>query len=137
MSHKEKPFIDYKFLGIKSFIEFLDEAGLEYHLFEEDDHSSLFHSRFDILKEGDSVVSGIMTRDEAKAFFSQFGIRITKSYHAYIVFIFDHHPTADDLLKVLEELEEIIMSNLDDVDISDIAERMEKQGEMEDKNPGK
>jgi hypothetical protein len=126
VSTKEKPFIDYKFLGVKSFVESLDEADVEYHLFEEDDYSPLFHSGLDILKEGDSVISGIMLRDEDKAFFSQFGLRITKSYLAYIVFIFDRHPAVDDLMGIIEELEEIIMKNLDNIDISDIAEKMKQ-----------
>jgi hypothetical protein len=133
---EEKPYVDYKFLGVKSFIESLDEAGLEYHLFEEDDYSPLFNSSLDILKEGDSVVSGILKRDEEKVFFSQFALKITRSYRASMVFIFDHHPTGDDLISILEELEEIIMNNLDDINIGDIADKMKKLGEKDDEKPG-
>lgn len=127
LNNKEKLFIDYKFLGIKSFIEYMDEAGLEYHLFEEDDYSLLFDSDLDILKDGDSVVSGIMIRDDHRAFFSQFAIKITKSYRAYIVFIFDHHPTGNDLMKVLEDMEDIVMRNLDNVDLDNITDKIKKQ----------
>ncbi len=127
--------MDYTFLGVKSFLESLDEMGLEYHIFEEDDYSCLFNAGGDILKRGDSVISGIITREGQRAFFSQFGLKITKSYHAYILFIFDRHPTTDDLLRTLEGLEEIVMDNLDHIDLSDLAEKMKKREENERKDP--
>lgn len=118
------PYIYFKFLGIHSFISTLDNSATEYTLFE-DDFSELFTKYENILKEEDTITTGILTREGQQVFFTELGIKITKSFSSYFVFVFNHHPTPDDMDAVVMGLEELISENLDKVDPSEIAKSMQ------------
>lgn len=116
-----KPYIDYKFIGIKPFTAALDESNVPYVLFQ-GDGDSLFDSRGELFnRETDSIRVGRCTGEGAEAYFAEFGIKITKSYRSYIVFIFDHHPSAGDLAATADSIEPIIGENLQSVDVSALA----------------
>ncbi len=121
------PYIYFKFLGIHSFISTLDNSDTEYKLYE-DDFSGIHERHEGILKEEDTVTSGILTREGQQVFFAELGIKITKSFRSYFVFIFDHHPTMDDMDSIILGLEELISSNLDNIDPSEIAKNMQNPG---------
>jgi len=125
-----KPYMDFKFLGINSFLTILENSKNEYRVFE-DDYSSLYRDYKDLLNEDDTIISGILTQEGEHLFFTEIGLKITKSYMSYFVFIFDHHPVIDDIVSIFQELEDIINSSLDGIDISAIAESMKnkKSGE--------
>lgn len=125
-----KPYMDFKFLGINSFFTILENSKNEYRVFE-DDYSSLYRDYKDLLNEDDTIISGILTQEGEHLFFTEIGLKITKSYMSYFVFIFDHHPVIDDIVFIFKELEDIINSSLDGIDISAIAESMKnkKSGE--------
>jgi len=125
-----KPYMDFKFLGINSFLSILENSKNEYRIFE-DDYSSLYRDYKDLLNEDDTIISGILTQEGEHLFFTEIGLKITKSYMSYFVFIFDHHPVIDDIVFIFKELEDIINSSLDGIDISAIAESMKnkKSGE--------
>lgn len=125
-----KPYMDFKFLGINSFLTILENSKNEYRVFE-DDYSSLYRDYKDLLNEDDTIISGILTQEGEHLFFTEIGLKITKSYMSYFVFIFDHHPVIDDIVFIFKELEDIINSSLDGIDISAIAESMKnkKSGE--------
>jgi len=118
------PYIYFKFLGIHSFISTLDNSATEYTLFE-DDFSELFTRHENILKEEDTITTGILTREGQQVFFAELGIKITKSFRSYFVFIFNHHPTPDDMDSVIMGLEELISENLDKIDPSEITRSMQ------------
>ncbi|HOP28785.1 MAG TPA: hypothetical protein P5120_07055 [Spirochaetota bacterium] len=118
------PYIYFKFLGIHSFISTLENSATEYTLFE-DDFSELFTRHENILKDEDSITTGILTREGQQVFFAELGIKITKSFRSYFVFIFDHHPTIDDMDAVVLGLEDLISENLDNIDPSEIAKSMQ------------
>ncbi|MFA5519416.1 MAG: hypothetical protein WDA74_09185 [Spirochaetota bacterium] len=122
--------MDFKFLGINSFLSILENSKNEYRIFE-DDYSSLYRDYKDLLNEDDTIISGILTQEGEHLFFTEIGLKITKSYMSYFVFIFDHHPVIDDIVFIFKELEDIINSSLDGIDISAIAESMKnkKSGE--------
>ncbi len=123
-----KSYIDYKFCGIRSFIASLDETRTEYRLFD-DDLSSLYEKHSELIHLGeDTVVPGIITREDQAAYFTEFGVKITKSYSAYIVFIFDHHPRIQELEEIIVDLESIIQSNIDKVDLAEIADSLSSRG---------
>jgi len=117
------PYIYYKFLGIHSFISTLDNSGTEYTLFS-DDFSGLFEKYEGTLKEDDSITSGILTREGQQVYFAELGIKITKSFISYFVFIFNHHPTTEEMESILLGLEDLVNANLDNVDPSEIARNM-------------
>lgn len=116
-------YIYFKFLGIHSFISTLDNSGTEYRAFE-DDFSELYRKYEGILKSEDTITTGILTREGQQVFFAELGVKITKSFSSYFVFIYDHHPTAEDLESVILGLEDLINQNLDNVDPSEISRRM-------------
>lgn len=122
-----EPYIYFKFLGIHSFISTLDNSGTAYRLFE-DNFSYLFSKYEGILNSEDTVKTGILTRDGQEVFFAELGIRITKSFTSYFVYIFDHHPSMDDIDAVIRGLEKLINENLDNIDPSEIAKNMQKPG---------
>jgi len=127
MHSTSRPYIDYRFLGIKSFISALEEAGGEYRIFETDDYSVLYDDGGGMLKSGDdTVMSGVLLKDGRNLFFTEFGIKITKSYRAYFIFIFDHHPLPADLKVITDGLEELVLKNLEGVDITELAENIRK-----------
>lgn len=118
------PYIYFKFLGIHSFISTLDNSGTEYTLFE-DNFFDLYARHDGVLKEDDTVATGILKREGQHLFFAELGIKITKSYRSYFVFIFDHHPTTGDMDAVILGLEDLISENLDRIDPSEITKNMQ------------
>jgi hypothetical protein len=56
------PYIYFKFLGIHSFISTLDNSATEYTLFE-DDFTGLFKKHEGVLKEEDTITTGILSRE--------------------------------------------------------------------------
>ncbi|MCU0847326.1 MAG: hypothetical protein MUD12_05515 [Spirochaetes bacterium] len=127
MQFSSRPYIDYRFLGIKSFISALHETASEYRIFEADDYSILYDDRGGMLKSGeDTVMSGVLLKDGGSVYFTEFGMKITKSHRAYFVFIFDHHPFPADLKLISDGLEDLVLKNLEGVDITDLAENIRK-----------
>jgi len=122
----ERPYIDFRFLGVNSFFAVLENSKNEYRIFE-DDYSALYRDYSNLINEEDSIVSGILTQGGEHVFFTEIGLKITKSYMSYFVFIFDHHPVKDDIAFILQRLEDIINSSLDGVDISAIAESIKNK----------
>jgi len=118
-----KTYIDYKFLGVHSFIETLDKTGTDYRLFD-DDFSVIYRNNPEVAGPEDIIRTGLITRNEQGAFFTEFGIKLTENYYSYIVFIFDHHPAIDELKFIAFELEGIINENLNNIDISMFAEKL-------------
>lgn len=118
-------YIYFKFLGIHSFLSTLDGSGTEYRLFK-DDFSSLFNRHEGILNSEDTVTTGILNREGQQVYFAELGIKITKSFRSYFVYIFDHHPTVNDIDSIVLGLENLINQNLDNVDPSEIAKNMQK-----------
>ena len=119
----EKPYIYFKFLGIHSFISTLVDSGTEHRIFDED-YAGFFTKHEGILNAGDTMKSGILIKDGQSLFFTELGIRITKSYSSFFVFIFDHHPTADDLDIIVDDLEALVNANLESLDLSELKEKM-------------
>ncbi len=123
----QKPYIDYRFFGVHSFISTLDTAGTDYRLFD-DDYAQIFIAHGDMLKPGeDTLRSGIVTRDDQTVFFSEFALKLTKNFFAHIVFIFNHHPTMEDLDAIVKDLERIVMENMEKIDINRLAEALDEQ----------
>jgi len=121
------PYIFFKFLGINSFIDTLNDSATPYQLFD-DDFLPIFDRRNEILNSEDTIKTGILTKEEQQLFFAEVGIKITKSYRSYFVYIFDHHPTMEEIDEIILGLETLINENLDKVDPSEIANNLKKRG---------
>ncbi|TAL37732.1 MAG: hypothetical protein EPN93_05465 [Spirochaetes bacterium] len=123
-----KPYADYKFLGVKPFTKSLDEAGITYTLFADPAIDFLFTARAGLFNRDTDVIEvGKCTNSDLNVYFAQFGIRITPSYNSFIVFIFDHHPTLDEMVETATGIEELIMRHLDGVDVNDIVSKKDAQ----------
>jgi len=114
------PYIYFKFLGINSFIKTLNDSDTEYTLFD-DTYEDLFNKYSTILNKEDTLKTGILSREGQHVFFTEVGIKITKSYSSYFIFVFDHHPAEGDIDFIINGLESLINENLDKIDPSEIA----------------
>ncbi|HNX23247.1 MAG TPA: hypothetical protein PKG60_04325 [Spirochaetota bacterium] len=114
------PYIYFKFLGINSFIKTLEDSDTEYTLYDEQ-YECLFNKYNGILSKEDTLKTGILSRDGQHVFFTEVGIKITKSYSSYFIYIFDHHPVEDDIDFIINGLESLINENIDRIDPSEIA----------------
>jgi len=114
------PYIYFKFLGINSFIKTLDDSNTEYTLYDEK-YEGLYNKYSAILSKEDSVRTGILSREGQHVFFTEVGIKITKSYSSYFIYIFDHHPVENDIEFIINGLESLISENIDRIDPSEIA----------------
>jgi len=120
------PYMYYKFLGINSFIKTLDDSNTPYTIYD-DNYDNLFDKYRGILGKEDTLKTGILTKDKQQVFFTEIGIKITKSYISYFVYIFDHHPTEDEIDFIINQLESIVDENLNSIDPSDLASNISGQ----------
>ncbi len=122
----DKPYTLYKFIGVKPFKKLLEEAGVTYLIFDDEAVPRLFKERADCFNEAeDSITVGKCLQDGVDVYFAEFGIKITKSFLSYIVFIFDHHPTVEEMLATADDLEPLIQQHLDGVNLDDFKNQMQ------------
>lgn len=113
-------FLDCKFLGIKPFTEVLNENNIDYILFDDKNLiDNIFIERSDFINKDDDKVSiGKCLNKDIEVYFVQCGIKITKSYLTFIVFIYDHHPSFADMLNAIDSMPDIVNQSLDNIDMS-------------------
>jgi len=118
---EKKPYAYYKFIGVKSFTKLLDDSGIGHILFDDPAVPRLFDARAEYFNPAeDSIAVGKCIQDGVEVYFAEFGIKITKSFRSYIVFIYDHHPTFDDLDGSAADIDGLTQQNLEGVDLSEI-----------------
>jgi hypothetical protein len=122
----ETPYIYYKFLGINSFTKTLDDSNTLYTVYD-DNYDKLFGKYEGILNKGDTLTTGVLDREGQHLFFTYVCIKITNSYTSYFVYIFNHHPTEDEIDFIINGLELLVEENLNKVDPSDIAANLSDQ----------
>jgi hypothetical protein len=104
----------------------LDDSDTSYTVYD-DNYNKLFSKYKSILGKGDTLKTGVLSRDGQHVFFTEVGIKITKSYTSYFVYIFNHHPTEDEVEFIVNGLESIVDENLNSIDPSDIASNISDQ----------
>ncbi len=112
-----KPYYDYKFLGIRSFVELLDEAAKDYSMITDSSIENLYQGEASFLnRKDDTVRMGKVPKDGEDVFFLEFGLMIAPQVgaRAYIVFIFDHCPTAEQMEQTAADIESLVNSRLED-----------------------
>jgi len=122
----DTPYTYYKFLGINSFMKMLDDSETSYTVYD-DNYDKLFSKYEGILGKEDSLKTGVLSRDGQHLFFTEIGVKITKSYTSYFVYIFDHHPTEAEIEFIVGSLESIVDENLNNIDPSEIASALSDQ----------
>ena len=122
----EIPYIYFKFLGVNSFIKTLNDSDTSYTIYD-DNYDELFSKYESILSKEDTLKTGILSRDGQHVFFTEIGIKITKSYTSYFVYIFNHHPTEDEIDIIINGLESIVNDSLNSIDPSEIASNISDQ----------
>ena len=122
----ETPYIYFKFLGVNSFVKSLNDSDTVYTIYD-DNYDKLFSKYESILSKEDTLKTGVLTRDGQHVFFTELGIKITKSYTSYFVYIFNHHPTEDEIGIIINGLESVVNDSLNSIDPSEIASNISDQ----------
>jgi hypothetical protein len=118
---RQKPYADYKFIGVKPFTKMLEEAGVNYTLFDDAAIGRLFSEKPEYFNRNeDTICIGKCLHEKADIYFAEFGLKITPSYRSHIVFIFDHHPTESEMLETAGDIEQLVAQNLEGIDLSEI-----------------
>jgi hypothetical protein len=118
---EQKPYVYYKFIGVKPFTKLLEESGIGYVLFEDPAVRHLYETRSDYFNPADDAIAvGKCTQEGVEVYFAEFGIKITKSFRSYIVFIFDHHPAIGDMEVSASDIDQLVQRNLESVDLEEI-----------------
>ena len=125
---ENKPYIDFMFLGVKSFTDLLTEGNAEFKLNESGLADKLYETKSDFFKKNqDTIKVGWCTRDGIERYFAEFGLKITDNFESYLIFIYEKEPTIEDLNLTVDDMEGIVNQQLDNVDINTIAEQLKKQ----------
>ncbi len=120
---ENKPYIDFMFLGIKSFREQLKEAGTEFNIIDDENAATLLTEEDSIFdKETDTIVVGLASRDDKKFYFIEFGLKLSKNVMSYIVFLYTDHPSLEDMKNTSLEIEPLTNEYLDGVKKQNIKE---------------
>ena len=118
-----KPYIDFKFLGVRSFIELMQEAGTAYTVIDDDSIENLYREENSFLKKDlDTVVLGSAQREKQELYFVQFGIMIAPDLgvRSFIVFIFNNRPDYSHLKITAGDIEYLVNEYLDSVQKSTV-----------------
>ncbi|MCL1865270.1 MAG: hypothetical protein FWF73_05605 [Spirochaetes bacterium] len=107
-------------------MKMLDDSETSYTVYD-DNYDKLFSKYEGILGKEDSLKTGVLSRDGQHLFFTEIGVKITKSYTSYFVYIFDHHPTEAEIEFIVGSLESIVDENLNNIDPSEIASALSDQ----------
>ena len=117
----DRPYFASRFIGVKPFTAFLEGAGVEYLLFDDDAATGLFRERPGHFRSGEDMIRvGKCLQEGVEVYFAEFGIRITPSFRSHVVFLFDHHPTERELIEAVDDLEGLVEEGLAGVDPGDI-----------------
>jgi len=113
---KEKPYADFMFLGINSFISQLKQAGTEYKIIKDINTDKVFQDdKPSFNKETDSIKVGFASREGKEFYFIEFGIKVTRSVISYVVFLYKEHPTLGMMKETAEDIEPLVNEYLDGV----------------------
>ena len=112
----DKPYVDFMFLGMKSFIEQLDQAGTDYNIIEDKNTDALLNeSGFIFNKETDTIKIGRASRGDKDYHFIEFGLKITPNIISYIVFLFYDRPSISDMRTAAADIEPLVNEYLEAV----------------------
>ncbi|MBN2159045.1 MAG: hypothetical protein JW807_06590 [Spirochaetes bacterium] len=120
---RNRPYSGYKFIGVRTFTALLEEAGVRFVLFDDSTAGAIFGKMSDYFNSADdSIITGKCTQEGIDMYFAEFGIKITPSFRSHVVFIYDHHPTLEDLLASAEDIDQLVQKHLDEINPADITQ---------------
>jgi len=108
-----KPYLAYEFTGLKPLTESLYKHGIEFEIIPDECGCKVFEIESEILNENDDVIRiGTCSRDGKVLFFAEFGLKITEHARSFITFIYDHHPTLDEIVESARDIEQLTINRL-------------------------
>lgn len=117
----QKPYLYYKFIGVRPFTKLLEESGIGFVVFDDPAARRLYETRPDYFNPAeDTITVGRCIQDGIEVYFAEFGIKITKSFSSHIIFIFDHHPTSCDIDVSADDIDPLIQQHIEGVDLGEI-----------------
>ena len=108
----EKTYITYKFTGLKPIESFFTQAGISTRIIKDESTDRLLADN-ELFNEGeDSIELGICSREGKDLYFIEFGISLDGAYKSFLTFLYDHHPTFDEMQATTKDIEYLIHENL-------------------------
>lgn len=105
----KKPYVDFMFLGINSFIAELKKAGTEHKVIKDTNTHKLLNEKGSIFnKDTDTIKLGHASKDGKEFYFIEFGMKVTKSVISYIVFLYKDHPTLEMMKATTLDIEPLV-----------------------------
>lgn len=109
----EKPYADFMFMGINSFIDGLKKASTEFKIINDENTEKLFTETGSIFnKKTDTITVGYASRDGKAFYFLEFGIRLSPNVISYIVFLFNNRPSFEDIKTASIDIEPLVTEYL-------------------------
>ena len=107
-----KSYFDYKFLGIESFSSALVKSGVSYESIEHNHSEKLKKDENIFFSDEDSLAIGLCSKDGQSIYFADFGISVAPGIQTFVVFLYDHEPTFEDISETSLEIESLTIENL-------------------------
>ena len=107
-----KPYFDYKFLGVEPFTVALSKSGVSYESIEHSHSEKMKSDEKIFFSDEDVLAIGLCSKDGKDIYFADFGISIAPGIQTFVVFLYDHEPTFEDILSTSMEIESLTMEHL-------------------------
>lgn len=108
-----KPYIGYEFTGISPLTESLYKFSIEFIIIQDPKVPEVFIAQPEILNaETDAIRVGKLSRDGKVLYFTEFGLMLGEIARSYVTFIFDHHPTVEEMATAAGDIEALTLERL-------------------------
>lgn len=111
--NEDKPYITYKFTGMKSIQSVFTEGGISTRILQDASIKKIFENNTDLFNSAeDTIELGICSREGKDLYFIEFGISLDGIYKSFFTFMYDHHPNLEEMQKTADDIELVIHQNL-------------------------
>ncbi|HON78582.1 MAG TPA: hypothetical protein PK544_08845 [Spirochaetota bacterium] len=108
-----KPYIGYEFTGISPLTESLYKFGIDFSIIQDPKVPGVFEAQPDILnEETDAIRVGQLSREGKVLYFAEFGLMLGEIARSYVTFIFDHHPSVEEMAAAAGDIEALTLERL-------------------------